>query len=92
MSKMNLPGFTAEDSLYSGGGHYVADAAFSTAGSGQQAVFLQATGGWTGERRLIGGGGWRCWYIWGCYICCTPTWCWYICRGGAASLSTASIE
>jgi hypothetical protein len=91
MSTINLPGFTAEASLYRRGGHcYVANRAFPMAGLGQQAVFPQAMGGWTREQGLADGGLWRCWYIWGCFICCTPWWCWYVCR--AASFNGAAIE
>jgi hypothetical protein len=93
MSKTNLPGFTAEASLYSRGGHhYVAEGAVPMIELGLQAVFLsQATGGRTGEQRTSGGG-WQCWYIWGCFICCTSSWCWYICRVGAASFNGAAIQ
>jgi hypothetical protein len=85
MSKINLPGFTAEASLYGRGGHYyVADGALPMAGLGQQAVFLsQATGGWTGEQK-ISQGWWQCWYWGSCIICCSPWWCWYLCYGTAS--------
>ena len=93
MSKSNLPGFTAEASLYSGGGHYyVADGAFPMAGLGQQAVFPQATSGGIGEQRLAGGDWWQCWYVDSCFICCSPWWCWYVCGLGVASSNAATIQ
>jgi hypothetical protein len=85
MSNADLPGFTAEASLYSrGGNHSVAGEAFRTSGLGQPAVVLQALDGSAG---LQGSGGWQCWFKWGCFICCNSQWqwCWYVCRGGAAS-------
>jgi len=90
---MYMPGFTAEASLHGRGGHhYVTDGANPMGGSGQGAVFLQAMDGRAGEHRLVSGGGWQCWYIWGCFICCNPQWCWYICRAGTASFGAATIQ
>lgn len=89
MSKTNLPGFTAEASLYSRGGHYYV---VPMTELGPQAVFLSQTmGGGTGGQR-VPGGVWQCWYIWGCFICCTQSWCWYICRVEAASFNATAIQ
>src|SRR5262245_41614362 len=92
MSNANLPGFTAEASLYGRRRNgYVAGGVYRTAGLGQQAVVLQAMDGSNG---LQGGGGWQCWNQWGCFICCSAQWrwCWYVCRGGAASFDAATIQ
>jgi hypothetical protein len=92
MTNMNLPGFTGEASVYDGRHREMAAWAHGLGALGQPAIVPQAMAGLSGSQRLAGGGGWQCWYIWGCVICCTPSWCWYICRAGTASLSTTTIH
>jgi hypothetical protein len=90
---MNIPGFTAEASVYSMRGHYrVLGSPGDLAGDRGmlQTVLSQATG--TGSAQQIGlwgpwgpGGGWRCWFVYGCYICCNANFCWWVCGVGAKS-------
>jgi hypothetical protein len=84
---MNIPGFTAEASLYSRRGvHYVAEGGVPMTELGPQAVFLsQAAGGETAAQRISQGwGGWQCWYWRSCMICCGPWGCWYLCYNNAS--------
>ena len=82
MIKTNLPGFTAEYSLPRPDG-FPYTGSLSAVEHGVLPAQQISTGG---------GGGWRCWFIWGCYICCNNYWCWYVCRGGAASLSNVAAR
>jgi hypothetical protein len=81
-----LPGFTAEASLYTRGGHhYLSEGSVPTAELGLQAVFpSQAAGGRIGGQV---GSWWQCWYLGSCIICCSPWWCWWACYGRASQAS-----
>jgi hypothetical protein len=77
----NFPGFTAEASLYSRGGHHYAEASVPMAGLEPQTVSPSQA---AGAQRMGQGGWWQCWFFDGCMICCSPWWCWWVCRGSAA--------
>lgn len=85
---MSIPGFTAEASLYDGSVAYRSPDPTrpSSDGIGPAASSLTGAGrtDFWGPGPWGPGGGWRCWYVYGCYICCSATFCWYICRASVA--------
>ncbi len=82
---INMPGYTAEASLNTRGGHqWVAGADVPIAEVAPQAVALRQTvSPGTGGQRFFPDW-WRCWYFGSCMICCNPWWCWWACWGAAA--------
>jgi len=85
---MNMPGFTAELSYSHSEMRY--HQAIEGAENANNVV-PQARAGSTGGLEDWNGG-WQCWYIWGCFVCCSRSWCWYICRAGAASFNGTTIQ
>jgi hypothetical protein len=79
---MAVPGFTADASLYDGRARYRTPALTRHTATG---VGLAADLSAARQSDFWGpwdpGGGWRCWYVWGCYVCCSQYFCWYVCRG-----------
>lgn len=89
MKTMNIPGFTADASVYKTGGYYLGHGEpndLNGSPGAHQAVFLSQSE-LDGSSQLLGpwGGWWQCWHYGGCLICCSPYWCWYICRFADAS-------
>ena len=79
---MNIPGFTAEASLYSRGGvHYVTEDRVPMTELGPQTVLPSQAGNSSVLERLSGNNWWHCWYLGRCVICCSQYWCWWYCYG-----------
>ena len=83
---MSMPGFAAEASVYRTNRTYRAS---TSAGAAGGAVYPSQAVGEVGRQIDPWGGGgnwWHCWNVRGCYICCSPYWCWWICYGAAAEV------
>jgi hypothetical protein len=75
---INMPGFTAEASVYKTRGHYRVSSMTSDLAGGRGA--LQAAGDGLVQQKISNW--WQCWYLGRCIICCSWYWCWWACYGG----------
>ena len=81
----NMPGYTAETSLYSrDSNRSVSERDASMAEVVPQTISLSQSASQGLGGQGISSGGWQCWYFPGCMICCNPVWCWWACWGRAA--------
>jgi len=88
MRNLNMPGFTAEASVYKTRGHYRVSGTPGDLAGGRgvlQAVLLnQAAGDGSLQQRISSDNWWYCWYFGSCRICCSLYWCWWACYGATA--------